>query len=67
VNIYNFLWAIPEHGYFPVKIKADHFALLQSQMVMQCLTHGRTEFAKAVNEEDGTRRVFRQFGSYQLL
>ena len=67
-NIYSFLSAdIPEHGYFPVKIKADIPPEQQDKVVMQCLGKGRTEFAKAVNENGWYRARFRELGSYQLL
>jgi hypothetical protein len=67
-SIHSFLSTdVPEHGYFPVKIKADVPALLQSKLVIQCMTHGKTEFAKAVNEDGWYKANFRQFGSYQLF
>jgi len=67
-NIFSFLSSdISEHGRFPIKIKAEISLELQDKVVMQCLGRGRTEFAKAVNENGWYKASFRELGSYQLL
>ena len=67
-NIYSFMSPnISEHGYFPVRIKADISPELQNKVVMQCVSNGKTEYAKAINENGWYKARFRQFGSYQLL
>ena len=67
-NIYSFISPdISEHGYFTVKIRADFSPALQDKVVMQCTAHGKTEFAKAVNENGWYKADFREFGTFQLI